>query len=30
MEDLTQSTTNIVLMITILAVAFWVLKSKKK
>lgn len=29
MENLTQSTTNIVLMITILAVAFWVLKSKK-
>lgn len=30
MENLTQSTTNIVLMITILAVAYWVLKSKKK
>lgn len=30
MEDLTQSTINVVLMVTILAVAFLVLKSKKK
>lgn len=29
MEDLTQSSTNIVLMITILAIMFFVLKSKK-
>ena len=29
MENLTQSTTNIVLMIAILALMFFVLKSKK-
>lgn len=29
MEDLTQSTTNIVLMLVILAIMFFVLKSKK-